>query len=169
MAVKNARMDAIARLIADSVVRSQEELQSRLADMGYIATQATLSRDLRTMGVVKKHVSGDGYRYTLPSGATAQGIHHGATAQDIHPAAITSEGILGLEFSSSLVVVKTHPGFAGAVASVIDNSDSAEIAGTIAGDDTVLLILREGYTRDEALRSASRVINGIENKDKTTR
>lgn len=157
MSIKSDRLEALREVIVDNDVRNQDEMLSLLLSKGYSVTQATLSRDFKELGVVKVHEAAKGYVYRL-----------GGETKTIVPAAthITKEGIKSIEFSNSFAVVKTHPGFAGAVASIIDNNISREIVGTIAGDDTVLLIVREGYTRAQVLDAVSRFFSGIQTKIK---
>lgn len=154
--MKNKRLDAIRSLLTDNTVQSQEELQSMLKDKGFIVTQATLSRDLRELHVVKVHDSRRGYKYELPSEA--------APAAPLRPVTFTPECIKTVEFSGSRAVIKTFPGFADAVASVIDENIRSGIMGTIAGDDTVLIILREPVRIHDVLATMAFYLPGIENK-----
>lgn len=123
---------------------------------GFTVTQATLSRDFKELGVVKVHDSSKGYVYRFS----------GTPVNMVNPdsAVITNDGIRSIEFSNSFAVVKTHPGFASAVATIIDHNISYEIVGTLAGDDTVLLILREGCSRAQVMSAISRFISGIQSK-----
>lgn len=134
------RKNAITRIIRDESVFSQEELQQKLKDSGFITTQATLSRDLKDLHIIK--VPGEGYR--LPNSA-------GVIRENIGQLSLT------LEFSGQLAIIKTLPGYASAIAARIDSMTHAEIMGTLAGDDVVLIVIREGYTRkqvaDELKRS----------------
>ena len=77
------------------------------------------------------------------------------------PNSISSDGVLSIEFSGSLAVIKTRPGFANVVGAILDASHVAALMGTIAGDDTVLLVLRDAYTRADVLDSLSQVLPGI--------
>lgn len=156
MSARNDRLEATRRVIEDNQVGNQEEVLDLLKSQGFNVTQATLSRDFKELGVVKVHDAGRGYVYKLNSQSPkfiAPNSSH-----------ITSDGIKSIEFSNSFAVVKTHPGFASAVAYIIDNNVIKEIAGTLAGDDTVLLILREGYARQQVLDAVSKFISGIQTK-----
>ncbi len=156
MSARNDRLEATRRVIENNQVGNQEEVLDLLKKEGFNVTQATLSRDFKELGVVKVHDAGRGYVYKLNSQAPkfiASNASH-----------ITSDGIRSIEFSNSFAVVKTHPGFASAVAYIIDNNVISEIAGTLAGDDTVLLIVREGYSRQQVLDAVSRFISGIQTK-----
>lgn len=156
MSIKSDRQQAIRRIIAENEVKSQDELQSILNSAGFFATQATLSRDFREMNVVKIHDSSKGYVYKI-SGESGNFSHSS-------PDNITKDGIRSIEFSSSFAVIKTQPGFASAVATIIDHNLAYEIVGTLAGDDTVLLVIKEGCDRQEVLSSISRFISGIQSK-----
>lgn len=156
MSARNDRLEATRRVIEDSLVSNQEEVLSLLKAKGFKVTQATLSRDFKELGVVKVHDASKGYVYKLSTQAPkfiAPNASH-----------LTSDGIKTLEFNNSFAVVKTHPGFASAVAYIIDNNVVSEIAGTLAGDDTVLLIIREGYSREQVLDAISNFIPGIQTK-----
>lgn len=151
------RLAVIKKIINDKVIRNQEELQAELKACGSDVTQATLSRDLRELGILKVHDSVLGYCYRLPdSGKTQQIISRNSK--------FTVETIKSVEFSGMNAVIKTYPGFAAAVASVIDENVSVGIMGTLAGDDTVLLILRENADRNYVMAAISRFIPGFESK-----
>lgn len=146
-----ARLDAISAIIRESAVGSQDELMSLLKARGYDITQATLSRDLKELQVVKVP-SGLGYRYQIHA----------------HPsrAARTPSGIIHtVDVSGSLMVIKTGPGFAAPIASTIDNHVVIDaIMGTIAGDDTVLVILRSPDSADVVLNAMARELPGIKER-----
>lgn len=156
MSEKSSRLAAIRRLIGGGNIQNQEDLLRMVQEQGFALTQATLSRDLKELRVAKVHDPKYGYCYRLQESAQSAA---GALATGNF-----SEGIKSVAFSSSFAVVKTHPGFAGAVASVIDNHVLSSVLGTIAGDDTVLVILSDGCQRAEALESLADIIPGIENK-----
>jgi len=155
MSIKSQRLDAIRQIISTSGARSQDEVLGLLLSKGFNSTQATLSRDFRELGVIKYHDPFKGYVYKISPRSGTAAISHGA---------LTSTGIQSIEFSNSFAVVKTQPGFAGAVASIIDNNVVDTIVGTIAGDDTVLMVIREGFSRDQVLDSISHFITGIQFK-----
>jgi transcriptional regulator of arginine metabolism len=149
---KNSRQNTIKELVKAGMVHSQEELQELLNERGFAATQATLSRDMKALGIVKMHDPEFGYSYRMPYG---QGS--GASTPNI----ISAEGIQSIEFSGSLAVIKTRPGFANVVGAILDASHVQSLMGTIAGDDTVLLVLRDIYMHSEVLESLSDVLPGI--------
>ena len=129
------RQQAILDIIQSGPVSNQEELAQRLKQAGIETTQATLSRDLRALKISK--VPGEGYVTTAP--------RRQSVATDL------SSGILRIQFSGQLGVVKTLPGLANAVASLIDHQAVFPVIGTIAGDDTILLIGRVDASQADIL------------------
>ena len=155
--MKIDRQRAIRDIISGEAVRSQDELQDILLSRGFNVTQATLSRDFKELGVVKVHDSMKGeYVYRLP----------GTNPVLVSPdrSNIAAEGIRSIEFSGPIAVIKTHPGFASAVATIIDHNITREVVGSLAGDDTVLLVVREGCSHNQIISSISRFFPGIQSK-----
>jgi transcriptional regulator of arginine metabolism len=135
---KVSRLIAIEKIIGNQEISSQDELIKKLKKEGIICTQATLSRNLRQLGVLRVPNRKGGYRYSL-SGIPAQAA--GAISlPGIVPA------IISLIDANSMIVMKTKPGHANSVAVTIDGSGRFEIAGTIAGDDTLLIIPRDNIS-----------------------
>lgn len=132
------RILEIEKIIAEENISSQELLLKRLKKKGIKCTQATLSRNLRQMGVSRIPDGSGNYRYALNSGITLNQISD--TKLNIVPV------IRDIVEAQGLMVIRTIPGNANATAYHIDNSGRYEIAGTIAGDDTILLIPRDGIT-----------------------
>ena len=142
-----ARRAAILRIIGESTVRNQDELVKVLRKEGFEATQSSVSRDLRELGVAK---AGD--RYILPS-------HDTATATN--PFAAVSRFVTEIKTAgTSLTVVKTTTGTAQSVAVAIDSSDWPEVVGTISGDDTIFIATDEAKDQKK-LRERLRGIFGI--------
>lgn len=157
MKIKTQRLNAIVNLIENHKVGSQEDLLILLEKGGFKTTQATLSRDLKALKVAKQPDQDGGYVYVLPDNS------------DQDEPVVTHEefplsGILSIEFSGNLAIMKTRPGFANGVASVIDSHGPFEILGTIAGDDTILIISRENVSREEVIDSLSLFVPGIGDK-----
>lgn len=155
--MKNSRLEAIRKIISNRVVHNQEELQTYLSESGINATQATLSRDLRELGIVKTHMAGGGYCYSFPQ--QQKHVSDSPVARRF-----TIETIKSVEFSDNQAIIKTYPGFAGAVASVIDNNVHSGIMGTLAGDDVVLLILRKNAVCEEVVSEINLYIEGFKSK-----
>jgi transcriptional regulator of arginine metabolism len=131
------RLKAIKRIIKGNRVASQEDLLGLLTSEGYSVTQATLSRDLKLLKVGKISEGQTGYYYTLP-GEEDRRESEKSYVQDFQ------RGYVSIEFSHNLGVVRTLTGHANSVALALDNLGMEEILGTIAGDDTVLMVMREG-------------------------
>ena len=132
----NNRTDIIQELVRTNLIRSQEELIGLLARQGVRTTQATLSRDLKKLQISKRHDASGGYHYVLPEPVRP--------AQDVLlPGSRAGESIVSLEISGQVGVVKTLPGCANMVGALVDAHTHPDLMGTIAGEDTLLLILRE--------------------------
>ncbi len=141
---KRNRLQIISEILRSRVVGSQEELLKILVERQCDVTQATLSRDLKLLKVAKTPLANGTYKYILTS------YNKPLPAQKDIGSNMPGHGaVKSLEFSGSLGVVKTKPGYASAIAWDIDNSASEIVLGTIAGDDTILLIPREGVTRED--------------------
>ncbi|MDR1625930.1 MAG: ArgR family transcriptional regulator [Spirochaetia bacterium] len=137
MKERQNRLKAIKRIIKGNRVASQEDLLGLLTSEGYSVTQATLSRDLKLLKVGKISEGQTGYYYTLP-GEEDRRESEKSYVQDFQ------RGYVSIEFSHNLGVVRTLTGHANSVALALDNLGMEEILGTIAGDDTVLMVMREG-------------------------
>ena len=138
-ATKAARQARIAELIGGHVVASQTQLGRLLADAGVAVTQATLSRDLEELGAVKVRTAA-GMAYAVPE----ENAPRGGTpeAVDARLARLLEELLVSAEATGDLVVVRTPPGGAHFLGSALDRAGLPEVAGTLAGDDTVLLVTR---------------------------
>ena len=131
--MKPWRQSQILDLVDRDAISSQEALRQKLKDRGIQATQATLSRDLKELGLVKR--AGDG-AYTRP------GNERGSEAVGEQLRKAVSTLVRALERVELLIVVRTDPGQAQGLAILFDRSQLAEVAGTVAGDDTILLVCR---------------------------
>ncbi len=150
---KTQRFATIRKIIRNELISSQEELIARLRECGVEITQSTLSRDLKFMNVAKVPHKDKGYIYVLPN--TVQ--HDASVSSNI------SDNITSLTFSGNLGILKTKSGYASAISVPIDNLDSPDILGTIAGDNTVLLILREDANRGQIIESLVRIFPMMSN------
>jgi transcriptional regulator of arginine metabolism len=144
-ATKAARHALIARLLARTAVRSQGELASALAQEGVHVTQATLSRDLVELRAVRIRTVDGTLAYALPGEGGDRTPHAGGDVEQLAArlARLCAELVVTAEASGNLVVLRTPPGAAQFLASAIDHSVLPAVMGTIAGDDTVLVISRE--------------------------
>jgi transcriptional regulator of arginine metabolism len=142
---KRNRLQIISEILRSNVIGSQEELLTMLNERQCEVTQATLSRDLKQLKVAKTPLSNGTYKYILPT-------HNKPLPTKPANDLIMHGAVLSIEFSGTLAVLKTKPGYASAIAWDIDNNASDEVLGTIAGDDTILIIPREGISRDELMK-----------------
>ena len=157
MKVKAQRLIAIKQLISSRKVSSQDELVALLEEQGYHITQATLSRDLKYLKVAKVPDSEVGYKYVVPE--TGQKKDDSPVSESFPLSEIDS-----IEFTDNMAVVKTRPGFANGIASVIDGYGTYEVLGTVAGDDTILIINREGVTKKDVMNALSLFIPQLKKK-----
>ncbi|HUZ50180.1 MAG TPA: arginine repressor [Candidatus Dormibacteraeota bacterium] len=136
--MKDRRQRAILTLVATRPIHSQDELVALLEKQGYEVTQATVSRDIKELGLIKVPIKTESdddalFKYVVPS-ATVNYVSR------LHR--VVSELVLGAEGSVNLIVLRTPPGSAMMVASAIDEAAWPEIIGTVGGDDTILVIVR---------------------------
>lgn len=145
-ATKAARHGRITELIRGAAIRSQTELAGLLRAEGVHTTQATLSRDLEELGALKlRGVDGGAPVYAIPEDG-ASGRVAGGTSR---LARLLGDLLLSHEASGNLVVLRTPPGAAQFLASAIDRAALADVIGTIAGDDTILVVARAGLSGAE--------------------
>lgn len=150
---KTKRLLAIERILTSERILSQEALLKKLKGKGIICTQATLSRNLRQLGVIRMPDGSGSYRYALP-------VVKGTDLQNgirLNPVPAIREVV----DAKGLLVMKTIPGNANATAYYIDNSGRYEIAGTIAGDDTVLIIPRNGISVNQVHSCLEIIMPGL--------
>ena len=155
MSNKIKRLLSIRKLIESELISSQEELLFRLKEMGVEATQSTLSRDFKFMKVAKIPHKDKGYIYIIPENINNE------QREEFKVSSIITDTILSIDFSANITVIKTLPGYANAVTALIDNENYFEILGTIAGDDTIFIVLREGVSRNELMESLTSVHSNI--------
>jgi transcriptional regulator of arginine metabolism len=136
MKSKEERQEAILEVIAAGAISTQARLKKLLRALGFEADQATLSRDIRELGLVKVSDDGVHSRYA-PMEAMAPPGH-------MKPGAIVARLVRRVDWSGNLLVLKTDPGEASPVGIALDRLGWPEVVGTVAGDDTLLVVLREG-------------------------
>lgn len=157
MKSKNSRLDAIKIIISSKEIGSQDELLQELSKEGFRLTQATLSRDLKQLKVAKAANMNGNYVYVLPNNT----MYKHMTEQHSAGEMLMQNGFRSIEFSANLAVIKTLPGYASSLAYDIDNKNFDEILGTVAGDDTIILVIREDCTKMEVKNALSLVIPTI--------
>ena len=154
MGNKTNRLLIIKDIIANNKISSQEELLSILVAKGLNYTQATLSRDLKFLKVNKISDQEKGYIYELPEKYRSSEVAESYAAQ----------GFVSLKFAKNLCVIKTLPGYANSIASLIDKSNPFEIIGTIAGDDTILLIPHDKVSEKDVINAIILIIPELKDK-----
>jgi len=131
------RQHRIARLLEGQPISSQAQIVELLAADGVVATQATVSRDLEDLGAVKVRIPGGTMAYALPENAKE------AATSDDHLRRVMGDFVVEVSHSANLVVLRTPPGSAHVIGSAIDRSGLPDVLGTVAGDDTLLLVCSE--------------------------
>lgn len=151
------RLEVLRVILASSNnLSSHEEILGELAKNGCQVTQATLSRDLAKLHATKI-LTPDGYRYILPESP----MYHRTVKPDVVPHYLRNSGFLSIAFSGHMAVLKTRPGYAAGLASDIDAHKLSSVLGSIAGDDTILIIIREDCTRQEFTDDLGNVIPAL--------
>lgn len=134
---KHQRQHLVAKLLAGHAVGSQEQLVGLLSAEGVAVTQATASRDLDDLGAVKVRVAGGEVVYAIPE------LPKDQRAPDDHLRRVLGDWVVEVAHSANLVVLRTPPGTANVVGSAVDRAGLAEVVGTVAGDDTLLVVAAE--------------------------
>ena len=134
--MKNSRQKKILELISEKSIETQEQLLQELMDCGYKCTQATVSRDIKELRIVKSLDGLGGYRYRAPRGEEHEKF-------DSRFRVIFRECVTAMDYAQNLVVVKTMPGLGAAAGANIDALHMPCVVGTLAGDDTALVIMRD--------------------------
>lgn len=151
---KTQRQHLVGKLLAAHAVSSQEQLVSLLGAEGVTATQATASRDLDDLGAIKVRGVGGEVIYAIPE------LPKDQRAPEDHLRRVLGEWVVEVASSGDLVVLRTPPGTANVVGSALDRSGLAEVVGTVAGDDTVLVVAAEGVG-GSSLASLLRDLGGL--------
>lgn len=139
--MKSKRQAKILELIAQNEIETQEQLLHALEDCGYHSTQATISRDIKELRIVKEMDYNGTYRYTVRQ---SDNRTHFSRLNTIFRECVTK-----LDYAQNIVVIKTLPGLASAACSAVDGMESAYVVGSIAGDDTGFLVMRDTeYARE---------------------
>ena len=146
--MKNDRQEQILAIIAEESIETQEQLINRLQEKGIPSTQATISRDIKQLHLVKEPYGGGRYRYAVS--AQKAKLNFADRLQ-----IILRESIVDVDYAQSIVVLKTLPGLANAAASAFDGMDMPSKVGTLAGDDTVMIIMRSNESAKELCREIS--------------
>ena len=153
---KTDRLLSIELIIREAKISSQKDILEKLKRKGMLCTQATLSRNLRQLGVCRIPDGSGGYRYSMPEA--------GKTNADLSVEFSILPVIRKIIEAKGMLIIKTLPGNASSAALFIDNAGRYEIAGTIAGDDTILLIPRDGITSNQLHACLEAILPGLHNQ-----
>lgn len=134
--MKNQRQAKIMEIISTKNVETQEQLLYELQKEGFRGTQATISRDIKELRIVKELTSLGTYRYTTSSNEVS-----GSFSSRLNT--IFRECVVGFDYAQNIIMIRTLPGLASAAASAVDAMNLSPIVGTLAGDDTVMIVMRD--------------------------
>lgn len=154
MKIKNNRLEALRMIISSQELGSQDELLSALKNEGFQLTQATLSRDLKQLKVAKAATMRGNYVYVLPNDTMYKRVSTPHSIREM----MQVPGFVSINFSGNIGVIKTRPGYASSIAYNIDNNHLDGILGTIAGDDTIFIVIKQGVTKSEVIEALSEVV-----------
>lgn len=149
--MKGERQSEILKIIQAVDVETQEQLLVELEGRGFRATQATISRDIKELRLVKELTSRGGYRYAVSdqrSGATV----------DARLRNIFKEGVISVEYAQNIVVIRAMAGTANAVLAALDSMDIPKMLGSLAGDDTGIMIMRDTAAAEEFCREVHQML-----------
>ena len=132
--MKNSRHTRILEIIGDYVIETQDDLIEKLKESGYPVTQATVSRDIKQLGLIKTATKDGGYKYTV-----ARSDNSGNENKLKN---IMKETVVNAQDAQKIIVVKTFPGMANAAAAALDALAGEAVIGSIAGDDTIFIVVR---------------------------
>ena len=145
---KSSRKVFIETVIKDKDVGTQNEIVSMLRSAGYEATQATVSRDIQELGLIKEQLPGGGFRYVKPPDPKLQKLR-----------TLFAEAVIKIDFSENFIVIHTLSGSANTAAALIDRMNNPEIMGTIAGDDTVLIIIKHKDAAEHVAEELKKLVD----------
>ncbi len=134
--MKSQRQAKIIEIISNQNVETQEQLLELLQNAGFRGTQATISRDIKELRIVKELTSLGTYRYTTSSGEMSSSF-------SVKLNTIFRECVVGFDYAQNIIVIRTLPGLASAAGSAIDAMNMHLVVGTLAGDDTVMVVMRD--------------------------
>ena len=157
MREKNNRLEALRLIISSQQLGNQEELLNALKEEGFSLTQATLSRDLKQLKVAKAATMSGKYVYVLPNETMYKRVTTPASMREM----MQVSGFLSINFSGNVGVIKTRTGYASAIAWTIDAHQFPQILGTVAGADTIVIVVKEGVSHNEVINALSTILPDI--------
>ncbi|MBQ2839891.1 MAG: arginine repressor [Oscillospiraceae bacterium] len=150
--MKSRRQSTLLKLIEMYDISTQSELTERLSDAGFNATQATVSRDIKELRLVKAVGANGKSKYAVSHSTTDSGFSEKLLT-------IFRESVLSYDNAQNIVVLKTMPGLASAACSAIDSMQSSDIVGTLAGDDTAFLVMHTAESASDFCKSLSKMLS----------
>ena len=147
--MKNSRHTRILEIISDHIIETQDDLIEKLRESGYPVTQATVSRDIKQLGLIKTATKDGGYKYT---------VARSENNNNDNKFTIMRETIRSVQNAQNIVVLKTLPGMANAAATSLDALAGEAIVGSIAGDDTIFIVVRNNEDATEFTNYVKEVI-----------
>ncbi len=147
--MKKARHEAILDLIEKEEIGTQDLLMQKLNDMGYAVTQATISRDIKALKLIKSPISGGQYKYVYVSSDTED------RTQKYH--SIIAHAVTSVNYAGNMAVVKCYSGMAQAACAAVDNLISDKIVGTLAGDDTIFVLCKDEAAASEFKKKIEKI------------
>jgi transcriptional regulator of arginine metabolism len=157
MKKKVDRLNAIKIIVSSKEIGLQDELLNELTNEGFRLTQATLSRDLKQLKVAKAANTNGKYVYVLPNDI----MYKRSTELNVDQMSMNT-GFISLRFSGNMAVIRTRPGYASRMAYDIDNHNFNDILGTVAGDDTVIIILKERADKNRVFNLLALIIPNLQ-------
>lgn len=149
--MKLQRQSKILQLIEQYDIETQMELTEHLNQLGFSATQATVSRDIKELRLVKTLAKNGKSKYAVSRGAAESGFSGKLLT-------IFREGVISYDRAQNIVVIKTMPGLASAACSALDGMDNSDVVGTIAGDDTGFLVMRDNRAAENFCHELERML-----------
>ncbi|HZK44524.1 MAG TPA: arginine repressor [Syntrophomonadaceae bacterium] len=149
--MKSRRHFAIMDIISNQRVTTQEELGDALRNNGFKVTQATISRDIKELHIIKAP-DRDGYYYAIPELTNLKGSQERMRR-------VFQDSVIKLDYSSNIIVIKTMPGAAQSVASLIDTAEQPYILGSVAGDDTIFVVVKPAEAVEKVVEKYNRMIH----------
>ena len=149
--MKQKRHRKILKILAETDVKTQEQLTDALKNSGFMVTQATVSRDIKELGLIKLPLADGSYKYAVTKEEKTDTREH---------LTIFSRSILSVQAAMHTIVVKTNAGLANAVAASLDTFIGHEVVGTIAGDDTIFVACKDVHFANETMHSINQMLKG---------
>ncbi len=151
--MKNNRQNLILKIVSENNIGTQEQLQQKLHEHGFDVTQATVSRDIKELSLIKTATASGNFKYSVP--ALTKNSMENADGMIL---TMLSNGVVSVDYALNTVVVKCHTGMAQAVCAKLDSLKLENVVGTLAGDDTVFILMRTENDASRLVRELGTVI-----------